>query len=313
MKLETIRCDFCGAVEVDIVYNDIELDHDIPAGCALVRCRQCGLIYLNPRPKATDMGTFYPEDYLNYRSAVEDERFWLMRFFRRHKLVRRRQLVEKFSGLKSGRILDVGCSTGLFLHEMVLSGWEGSGVEPTLSAATYARQRFGLDVFQGMLLQAAYSSHSFDVITFWDVLEHTFSPAAELHRASELLKSGGWIAINVPNFDSPEREWFGPLWNGYDPPRHLYVFTRQTLTALLQQAGFEPVGWICFMPSYFSFIISLVKWSKKNAPRWASLLEIILNIPGVRFLFEPFFSILNMHQRGSVIAVFARKLERELS
>ncbi len=312
-QVETVPCDLCGSTDGEPLYTGLELDHDSPSECALVCCRNCGLMYLSPRPTAAEMGKFYPEDYLNYRPAVEDERSGLMRWVRRTKLAQRRKQIEKFSGLKTGRLLDVGCSTGLFLHEMAISGWEVSGIEPTASAAIYARKRFGLDVFQGMLSESPYLSNSFDVITYWDVLEHTFSPSGELRRAVELLKPGGWVAINIPNYDSLEREWFGPLWNGFDPPRHLYVFTRETLTTFLIKSGLEPVAWVCFMSSYFSFIISLVKWLKKHAPSWARPVEVFLNIPGVRFLFEPFFTILNLRRRGGVISVFARRPEMELS
>lgn len=268
-------------------------------------------MYLNPRPAAAVISSFYPENYQNYRPAVEDERFWIMRLARRSNLARRRKIVESFSGLHTGCILDVGCSTGLFLHEMALAGWEASGVEPAGPAAAYARRRFGLDVFQGMLLQSPYPPGTFDVITFWDVLEHTFSPAEELRRVAELLKPGGWVAINIPNYDSPEREWFGPLWNGYDPPRHFYVFTRETLSVFLKNAGFTNLAWVCFMPSYFSFIISLDKWLKEHSPRLAGPAKFFLNVPGVRFLFEPYFSLLNWRKRGGVIAVFAQKKELE--
>jgi len=264
-------------------------------------------MYLNPRPDPAEIGAYYAADYAPYKRAVEDERSGLMRWMRRRKLIQRRRMIERFSGLHSGRILDVGCATGLFLHEMALAGWHVTGIEPITAAASYGRDRFGLDVFEGMIEEAPYERESFDVVTFWDVLEHTFSPSQTLARSSGLLRPGGLVAVNVPNWHSIERQWFGPHWIGLDPPRHLYVFTHDTLTSLLEQAGFWPLAWICFMPSYFSFIISLERRLNTIAPRWAQPVSRLLNIPGMRLLSEPAFALTNRLRLGGVITVFARK------
>jgi hypothetical protein len=147
------------------------------------------------------------------------------------------------------------------------------------------------------------------VVTFWDVLEHTFSPKATLKHTTRLLRPGGLAAINIPNWQSLDRRLFREYWIGLDPPRHLYVFTRPTLTALLRQTGLEPVNWVCFMPSYFPFVLSIERWlspRSQRAARWASQ---VLNFPGMRLLFEPWFMPLNWLKRGAVISVFARKVQ----
>lgn len=307
MNLETTSCDLCGKVDYVIFYAGAEWKQPVPNGIMLVLCQRCGLIYLNPRPSQDAIGAFYGEDYPPYRPAIEDERFIVMRWMRRRKLVQRRKMVEYYSRRKSGRILDVGCATGLFLHEMAQAGWQVAGVDPSLSAATYARTRFNLNVFQGTLEEAPYSPESFDVVTFWDVLEHTFSPTAELSRAVRLLKPGGLVAVSIPNWDSLERRLFGAHWIGFDPPRHLYVFTRSTLNVLLKKSGLRTLGWVCFMPSYYPFIISLERWLRSVSPLWAQRVSRWLNFPGVRFIFEPWFIVLNRLKCGGVISVFARK------
>jgi SAM-dependent methyltransferase len=306
--MENTCCDFCGSDDAEILYIGAGWKHPVPQDCALVRCRHCGLMYLNPRPTPDEINAFYPDDYPAFRPAVEDERSRLMHWARRRKLVRRRQVIEKYSGYNTGRILDVGCGTGLFLHEMEQAGWQVTGIEPTSSAALYARTRFSLEIFQGFLEQTDYPPQTFDVITFWDVLEHTYSPVRALRYSAELLRPGGIVAINVPNWQSPDRGWFGPHWIGLDPPRHLFIFTCQTLTALLNQAGFQPLAWVCFMPSYFPFIISLERWLAVRIPRLAKPLHLVLNLPGVRYLFEPYFTAMNWLKRGGIIAVFARKI-----
>jgi SAM-dependent methyltransferase len=305
--MEYVTCDLCGLNEVEIIFTGAGWQQPVPEGCTLVRCRKCGLMYLNPRPNPDEIGDYYPSDYKPYQSATEDESFWLMGCIRQRKLVQRRRYVEKFSGRQTGSILDVGCSTGLFLHEMQQRGWQTFGVEPTSSAAEYARSRFGLNIINGHLADTSFPLKSFDVITFWDVLEHTFSPTTELAHAAKLLKPDGKLALNIPNYRCPDRRLFGPHWIGYDPPRHLYVFTRVTLTALLKKTGFMPVQWLCFMSSYFSFVVSLEAWLKYYFPGLAKLVCRVLNFPGTRYLFEPYFTLMNWLGFGGVIAVMVSK------
>jgi len=341
VTLKSPRCDLCGVDDAEVLFTGRDWP-DVPAAIAMVRCRRCGLMYLRPRPAPSAIGQFYPPDYAPFRPAVEDERWAIMRLARRRKLAARRRVVERFAGSRpagarggdprsdggqgkgsgtsgrpaggagaerrhQGRVLDVGCSTGLFLREMALAGWDAVGVELTPTAVRYARERFGLEVFEGMLEDAPLAAGSFDAVTFWDVLEHVYSPSATLARTAELLRPGGVVAINVPSWDSLDRRLFGRHWQGYDPPRHLYVFTRPTLTDLLGRAGFSPLGWTCFMPSYFTFILSVERWLKARRPGIAGPVMRALTFPGARLPLEPLFWALNRAGWGSVITVVARK------
>jgi 2-polyprenyl-3-methyl-5-hydroxy-6-metoxy-1,4-benzoquinol methylase len=305
--MEEISCDLCGLRESIPLYHLTDTLYNLPGTFVLRRCLRCDLMYLSPRPTRETIADYYPVDYSSYRPPIDDEPYALMRWIRRRKLVRRRQLIEKYSARRGARLLDVGCATGLFLHEMSRSGWHVAGVEPIGSAADYASRRFALEVYQGTLGTAPYGATTFDVVTFWDVLEHTFSPAGELAKAAFLLKPGGLIAISVPNWESIERWLFGRHWQGLDPPRHLYVFNRRTLTMLLNQAGFRILDWVCFLPGYFSFIISLERWLSTKDPRLARMANTIFNIPGMRFPFEPWFTFTNHLKKGAVISVFAVK------
>jgi SAM-dependent methyltransferase len=266
-------------------------------------------MYLSPRPDLASIGHYYPENYTPYRPPVEDERFAIMRWVRQRKLSKRREMVERYSGRTSGRILDVGSSTGLFLHEMQKSGWKAVGVELNPKAAQQARQRYGLDVFVGTLENASLEANSFDIISFWDVLEHTFSPSSELARAAELLRTGGVLAISIPNWDSFDRMIFGIHWQGLDPPRHLYMFTRETLTAFLSQAGFDVLDWVCFVSGYFSFSLSLERLLIDKVPRMSRLFGRMLELPGIRIPFEPWFMLSNRLDKGGIVTIFARKRE----
>jgi hypothetical protein len=124
-----------------------------------------------------------------------------------------------------------------------------------------------------------------------------------------LLRPGGLVAINVPNWESFDRQPFGPHWQGFDTPRHLYVFSRETLTAMLVQAGFRVLAWECFMPGFFTWILSVQRRLAAEQPRWAGPVMKVLMFPGVRLLFEPWFSVMNWRKTGPVISVFAQRAD----
>jgi SAM-dependent methyltransferase len=307
MDVEEVPCNLCGSTESLPLYTLRDTGYGVPGEFVLRRCLHCGLMYLSPRPTQETIAAYYPEKYDPYRPAIEDERWAVMCWIRRRKLARKRHMIERY-GEVQGCLLDIGCSTGLFLHEMAQAGWQVAGIEPIASAAEYARRRFGLRVFQGMFSEAHYEPASFDVVTFWDVLEHTFSPAEELAHAARLLRPGGLLVANVPNWDSPDRWLFGRHWLGLDPPRHLYAFTRGTLTAMLAQAGFSVLDWVCFMSGYFSFAVSLEQWLETVDLRLSRFAKRVFGLPGMRFPFEPWFTLNNWLGKGPNITVVARRM-----
>jgi len=217
--------------------------------------------------------------------------------------------VEQITGLRQGRLLDVGCATGLFIHEAARYGWQVEGVEINPEATSYARTRFGLTVHQGTLESLNLPAESYDVITFLDVIEHTFSPLATLRKAHQLLRPGGWVILVIPNWDSWDAALFGPYWNGFDVPRHLYVFSREVMVRMLKQAGFTGIGYRCYFSGYFTFRTSLRRWLRGRWPQawWRPWLERLLDIPGIRFPLEPLFWLADRIGRGPAITFWAYK------
>ncbi|MBN1139594.1 MAG: class I SAM-dependent methyltransferase, partial [Anaerolineae bacterium] len=188
-----------------------------------VRCRRCGLIYLNPRPSLAEMARYYPADYEPF---VRQERAGGGVGYRLA-IAKKRRIASH--GLEPGRLLDIGCGSGDFLLGMQERGWQVFGLDISPEAAALARQN-GLDVFGGHLLEAPYQEHSFDLVTMWDVLEHLHDPAAYLVRVAQLLKPGGRFVVTLPNPHSVDFRLFGPVWTGLDVPRHLYVLSRPVLS-----------------------------------------------------------------------------------
>jgi SAM-dependent methyltransferase len=253
------------------------------------------------------MGFYYPADYINYIGAVEDEPTRWRQWDRRYEFVKRRRAIEHLQ--PRGRLLDVGCATGLFLHEMQQAGWEVVGVEPNLGAARYAQERFALPVEIGTLRNVRLTDESFDVVTLWDVLEHLHTPWQDLVQVRRLLKNNGLLVLSLPNLESLERRWFGPTWLGWDLPRHLYSFPRPALVSALAELGFHVEQIRCIAGSYHAWLLSLrFHWQERYPQaRWPKPALSALRCLPARFAAAPLFWAIGQARLASVITYFARR------
>ena len=228
--MEHMNCALCGKDDAAPVFKTRDRNWRLPGEFTLVRCRVCGLAYLDPRPTPEEMQSYYPEAFAARGAAADKQAAAIERSMecRARPLLNRKQ---------SGKLLDVGCSDGQFLVYMRKLGWSVYGVEPREVSARTAREQFGLDVFHGYVENADFPLGFFDAITLNHVFEHVHNPLEIAGRINELLSPGGIAMIEVPNFASLESRVFGERWVGVDAPRHLYQFTPKTLRATLERGG----------------------------------------------------------------------------
>lgn len=149
---------------------------------------------------------------------------------------------------RGARVLDVGCSSGAWLEVATDAGLEATGVEVGEATGAAARDR-GLDVITGTLAEARpqLGDRRFDLITFWDVLEHLRDPRRELALARDLLSDGGSVAATFPNVEGIYPVLTLRLltrrtgvWEHPELPVHLYDFAPATARRLFERSGFEP-------------------------------------------------------------------------
>jgi len=233
-----IPCNTCGSMENTPFCPENER--------GLVKCSQCGLVYVSPRPDVNELYALYGETYFHnddsgtvgYTNYIRDEANIRQTFARR--LAR----IERFlrGSEAPRRVMDVGCATGFFLSVAQEQGWNVDGIDISHFAVDYARQRFGFNVQQGSLLELDYPENAYDLITMWDVIEHVPDPKAYIERAAQLLKPGGMFALATPDVDSIPARMTGKRWIGYKlSEEHVYYFSLKTLTRLLNDAGFDVV------------------------------------------------------------------------
>lgn len=161
-----------------------------------------------------------------------------------------RWLDELEATLGRGRLLDVGAGVGTFLRLARDRGWDASGTEISSFAAEHIRRHHGIAVFEGDLGELPAADGSFDLITFWDSLEHVQRPRQNLERAWRLLRPGGRLLLTTDNFDcliadlaaAIYRLSRGALTYAVERTfidRNVSYFTLDSITALVRASGFE--------------------------------------------------------------------------
>lgn len=136
-----------------------------------------------------------------------------------------------------GRVLEIGCGNGDLLARLAGLGWQVQGIEPDPKSAAIALAR-GLPVIVGELDDQQFQPDTFDAIIMSHVIEHIGDPVALMRTCRKYLKPDGRLVMLTPNLGSLGHRWFGRNWLHLDPPRHLHLFTPESLALACRQAGF---------------------------------------------------------------------------
>jgi 2-polyprenyl-3-methyl-5-hydroxy-6-metoxy-1,4-benzoquinol methylase len=199
----------------------------------IVQCQHCGYVYANPR--------WSEEMLLAAYTAVEDSTYLQEREGRELTFRKHLQHMEKIVGRADGRsLLDIGAYIGVFVEIAAENGWHVRGVEPSAWAVAEAQKR-GLPIIEGTQDIPEIQGQQFDVVTMWDVIEHVDDPTAELQKAFNLLKPGGWLVAHTMDIDSLAARIMGPRWP-WLMDMHLHYFSQKTLANMLTNCGFT-VEW----------------------------------------------------------------------
>ncbi len=138
IEFEKVSCNICNLQDTKPYLLREDLNLYIPGTFQLVQCKNCGLIYENPRPSVNSWGTIYPEEYDQYDG--QQNQSGIRKGLRRYGLQKQIRSIEAY--LTSGNLLDIGCATGDFIQEASKrSGWTVFGVEPSPKASEIARAR----------------------------------------------------------------------------------------------------------------------------------------------------------------------------
>jgi len=261
--LEYVNCDLCGKsatrIYAAVSYKDYvtrrpELRNDDDPilkneelanyKFTILKCRNCGLIYVNPRLTESSLAKLYQEEYFSYYANVESEAHKKRQKTFECEIKELEKLTSKSklpgTGNLGRKILDVGCGGGFFLDSLDNS-WEKWGTEINPAAVKFAKNNLKLNVRHGTLKELCFPNKSFDVVKLRGLLEHLPDPIGELYEVYRILRKGGIIAVNTPNIGSICARIYKEKFRIVCPTAHIYYFSTKTLSLMLKKVGFKVV------------------------------------------------------------------------
>lgn len=215
-----------------------------PGTFALVRCLGCESGYLSPRPTANAIAFYYKDLYDGDGLKVEEalQHGSIAGFLNARRM---RDLFRRRRPREGERHLDVGCGTGAFLVRIArVTRATAIGVDVDANALAVAERRgarLPVELKRGFLSEQGFPAGSFATISMIHFLEHSYEPNAELARAHALLEPGGAIVVEVPSYRSLARRLYRRFWFPHLAPQHVTLFSRASLAAALERAGFADV------------------------------------------------------------------------
>ena len=284
-ELEAVAtCPACASPNRTLLYEGLadRLFGVAPGAWRMFRCADCGCAYLDPRPTEASIGraysTYYTHgvepppalsgprqtllnSYLNarwgyaLRPALPVGRL-IGRLVPLRSAVADRELRHQRNG-RGARLLDVGAGNGAYVAYARRFGWEAEGIDPDAAGVATARD-LGIPVGLGTLADMEdTATGTFASVTLSHVIEHLHDPETQLRRIHRLLAPDGHVWIATPNLEALGHRLFRRDWVGLDPPRHLVLFTTDSLRSLLERTGFvvepiprpAPTAWASFRPS----------------------------------------------------------------
>jgi len=270
-------CPFCKSKEHVLIAQGIDYEYFSCSNIfSFVKCKECSLVFLNPKPEFKDFNIIYPSNYYSHVEAKESKSYNSLVQKAWDTLEEQRiKMFYNYLGKGKRKILDIGCGPGRLLSLIKKYGyyeWELSGVEFGLDDAILAELE-GVNIYKGYFEEVDFKEAPFDLLVTQQVIEHAYDPIRMLKKCCGILKPGGYAIFDTPNYDSLDRMIFSrTYWGGYHIPRHMTLFTPKTFSSLAEVSGFEvisikkmisPVFWVLTVRNLLLGSGVTKKWADK--------------------------------------------------
>ncbi len=261
-----MNCPICNKTSSKVIANTLRTGEKRK----VFLCSHCELGILDAHISVADLKKYYASEYRKIgrpKLAATSETDELFSIYERFQVDRLRLLKPYLT--KKTKLLEVGCSAGMFLHHVKPLVKEIVGIDFDLASAAYAAKKCKCKVYTTDIKETPLKKKYFDVIVAFQTLEHVSDHRTFIAGLEEYLAPGGVIAIEVPNLNDA-------LAHMYDLPRHyqffyhkshLWYFTEKSLEKVMSASGFK--GKTFHTQDYN--ILNHMNWIVNDAPQGTPL------------------------------------------
>jgi ubiquinone/menaquinone biosynthesis C-methylase UbiE len=248
---EEVTCPLCGDNDAELALEGSDILYGKPGRYRVVRCRNCSLSFVNPRPTFEALAAHYPDDYMCYLAPEADTTMFRGLFEAIAQSLTRRRLarLEKVIGriAPGAKLADVGCGLNELLATIKRErGPVGVGIDVKASMVERIQQQLHMPAVHGTLADAHFADAELDLLLMLEYLEHEAAPCDVLAEARRVIKPGGHIAVEIPHMTGIPARLFKTRWFNLDVPRHLVFFEPSTLRRAFADQGFELLSYESF-------------------------------------------------------------------
>ena len=232
-----VKCNLCGSTFSEVMSRYTRFERN-----TVLRCKKCGLVFLEPKQEKKEIETFYKKKYrdLDTLPVVSAQELFTKQDVRNDSKNRIAWIKERYD-LRNKKVLELGSSSGYFLKQLSSVGSKASGVELNDDHAEYAR-KLGFHTYTKPIEDIGLKEE-FDLIVTFHSLEHFFNPRKALRAVYASLKKRGMFLGEVPNQDDWRIKIFGNevVKRFHYDPNHYFYFSPATLTRYLTSSGFTGI------------------------------------------------------------------------
>jgi len=211
----------------------------------LDKCCACGTGYVNPQPSAESLKSFYACLGHGSRSLTSFDKVMASEIEFPNSTVDAQRMVTYAKKLlgpckdDKAKALDIGSGYGFFSKAALEQGFQVIAVNPASAENRIFQELNGFEPIPLFFEEVDFDTEKFDLVILSQVLEHLSDPFQVLVKVRKLIKPEGVIAIAVPNVDAILIKILKSRSSFLGLPEHIIHFSRQSLSAILQRAGFN--------------------------------------------------------------------------
>lgn len=219
------KCDICSSEKSQILWSI--------HGYKILRCLECNLVYANVNK--SDIENAYEEGYYKnvYPDYESDRNIHLM-----NNDILLDQIGKYFS---LGTLLEIGSAFGFFVGSAASRGWKALGYENSRYASQVAQERYKQNVRNEDFLDAEIDK-PVDIVCLFDTIEHLLRPSIYIEKISNILSKGGGLILTTGDIGCLFSRILRRRWRMLAPPLHIYYYSPETISCLLEKYGFEIVS-----------------------------------------------------------------------